>query len=139
MDLKQQALVAARVLRPYMSRGQMIVLTTASHGGEGIFALELFVKMASNVEAMPSVLVNGQDGANAEAHLHYFYGGSDWYILEKNWDGGVDRAYGFVVLNGDMQNAEYGYVDIGDLVARGANLDLYFKTQTIAEVLARCH
>ena len=48
-------------------------------------------------------------------HLHYFRAGSDWYITEKDMEGaGTRQAFGYAVLNGDTQNAELGYIDIGE-------------------------
>ncbi|MFZ4438055.1 MAG: DUF2958 domain-containing protein [Syntrophales bacterium] len=45
-------------------------------------------------------------------HLHFFIGGSDWYIAEYD---GNDLFWGFVCLNGDLQNAEWGYISYKEL------------------------
>ncbi|MGV8080987.1 MAG: DUF2958 domain-containing protein [Syntrophales bacterium] len=45
-------------------------------------------------------------------HLHFFIGGCDWYIAE--YDGG-DLFWGFACLNGDLQNAEWGYISFAEL------------------------
>ena len=45
-------------------------------------------------------------------YLHFFMGGSDWYIAEYD---GKDTFFGFAILNGDMQNAEWGYVSFQEL------------------------
>lgn len=45
-------------------------------------------------------------------HLHFFLGGCDWYIAEYD---GTDLFWGFACLNGDLQNAEWGYVSFGEL------------------------
>jgi len=45
-------------------------------------------------------------------HLHFFIGDCDWYIAEYD---GKDMFWGFAVLNGDLQNAEWGYVPFGEL------------------------
>ena len=47
-----------------------------------------------------------------EIHLHFFIGGSDWYICE--WDG-KDTFFGFAILNNDYQMAEWGYVSFSEL------------------------
>lgn len=44
--------------------------------------------------------------------LHYFNPTSDWYISELHKDG---SAFGYTVLNGDTENAEWGYIDIEEL------------------------
>lgn len=45
-------------------------------------------------------------------HLHFFIGGCDWFIAEYD---GTDRFWGFACLNGDLQNAEWGYVSFQEL------------------------
>ena len=49
----------------------------------------------------------------AMIHAHYFMGGSDWYVIE--WDKKDNIFFGFVVLNGDLQNAELGYFSFAEL------------------------
>lgn len=44
-------------------------------------------------------------------HLHYFIGqGTHWFIAELDRKTGT--AFGYAVLNGDMQNAEWGYTNL---------------------------
>ncbi len=38
-------------------------------------------------------------------HLHFFIGGCDWYIVEYDGD---DLFWGYAILNGDTENAEWG-------------------------------
>lgn len=45
-------------------------------------------------------------------HLHFFIGGCDWFIAEFD---GTDIFWGFAVLNGDLQNAEWGYISFTEL------------------------
>ena len=45
-------------------------------------------------------------------HLHFFIGGSDWYIAEFD---GKDLFFGFAILNNDDQMAEWGYVSFKEL------------------------
>jgi len=45
-------------------------------------------------------------------HLHFFIGSCDWFIAE--YDGG-DLLWGFVILNDDCVNAEWGYVSFHEL------------------------
>ena len=46
-------------------------------------------------------------------HAHYFMAGSDWYVID--WDRTDNIFFGFVVLNGDLQNAELGYFSFAEL------------------------
>ena len=45
-------------------------------------------------------------------YLHFFIGGSDWYVAEYDGD---DLFWGYAILNGDDQNAEWGYISFSDL------------------------
>ena len=51
-------------------------------------------------------------------HLHFFIGVSDWYIAEYDGD---ELFFGYAILNGDMQNAEWGYISFTEL--RGININ----------------
>lgn len=64
---------------------------------------------------MPKTYEQDGKGDQATAHLHYFLNGSDWYITEKDMDGGIQQAYGYAILNGDDECAEVGYISIEEL------------------------
>lgn len=45
-------------------------------------------------------------------YLHFFIGGCDWFVAEYD---GEDLFYGYAILNGDMENAEWGYISFKEL------------------------
>ncbi len=45
-------------------------------------------------------------------YLHFSIGESHWYIMEYD---GNDLFFGFAVLNGDYEMAEFGYVSFSEL------------------------
>ena len=45
-------------------------------------------------------------------YLHFFIGGCDWYISEYD---GKDLFWGYIILNGDHENAEWGYISFREL------------------------
>jgi len=47
-----------------------------------------------------------------EIHLHFFIGGSDWYVVEYD---GEDQFFGFAILNNDHINSEWGHFSFEDL------------------------
>ena len=47
-----------------------------------------------------------------EIHLHFFIGGCDWYVAEYD---GEDLFFGYAILNGDFECAEWGYVNFTEL------------------------
>ena len=69
-------------------------------------------------------------------YLHFFLGNSDWYVCEFD---GFDTFFGFVILNGDYQTAEWGYFTLHKLDrlnVRGfdVDMDLYWETRPAAHV-----
>ncbi len=55
---------------------------------------------------------------------HFFLFGSDWYIAEYNPKDKV--MFGYAILNGDYQNAEWGcmsYTELRDLNVKGFEVD----------------
>jgi len=48
-----------------------------------------------------------------EIYLHFFIGGSDWYVIEF----GEDQFFGYVIINQDKEMAEFGYFSFSELKA----------------------
>lgn len=70
--------------------------------------------------------------------LHYFTSGSDFYISELDYGQNL-QDFGFAVLNGDLQNAERGYISINEMIlsSRPAELDLYFEPISHKELISQ--
>jgi len=71
-------------------------------------------------------------------YLHFFIGGSDWYIAEYDGD---DTFFGFCILNGDTSCAEWGYVSFKELqslrmgfVEVDCEKASYWKTKKASEI-----
>jgi len=69
-------------------------------------------------------------------YLHFFIFGSDWYIAEYDGD---DLFFGFVILNQDHINAEWGYISFRELRELNINgieidYDLYWKIVPAMEI-----
>ena len=45
-------------------------------------------------------------------YLHFFIGGCDWFIAEYD---GEDLFWGYAILNGDLLNAEWGYISFTEM------------------------
>jgi hypothetical protein len=77
------------------------------------------------------------------AYLHYFSSSSDWYVVELGKGDIFDddnimqkEAFGYAILNGDMQNAEFGYMNI-DEIKKYAELDLHFAPKSLNLIIAK--
>ena len=101
---------------------------------EGDFFRQKFIDLENLIASTPVTYEQDGKGDDAIVYLHYFFGGCDWYITEKDADGGVLQAFGYAVLFGDKQNAELGYICITEITQFGAELDLYFTPCPLAEI-----
>ena len=45
-------------------------------------------------------------------HMHFFLGSSDWFAVEFD---GEDHFFGYVILNDDEENSEWGYFSLAEL------------------------
>jgi hypothetical protein len=62
--------------------------------------------------------------------MHFFFGGSDWYATEYSPE--KELFFGFVILNDDALNAEWGYFSLPEMCEinfQGVEIDrdLYWK------------
>jgi hypothetical protein len=55
---------------------------------------------------------------------HFYFGQSHWFVVEYDQ---VDTLFGFCILNGDLEMAEWGYVSLDELKR--------FKIQNVFEVV----
>ena len=75
--------------------------------------------------------------AAKEIHLHFFLGSCDWYIAEYD---GQDLFWGYAILNGDVEMAEWGYISFSELkelkVGPGFEVDhdLHWQVKKASEI-----
>ena len=84
-----------------------------TQGEEGDFykqKLKDIAKIAMQITT-DDELIN-EDGSH-NVGFHYFVGNSDFYISEIKSDG---TAFGYTILNGDVEMAEWGYQDIDEII-----------------------
>lgn len=71
-------------------------------------------------------------------HMHFFLGGSDWYISEYSPEERI--FFGYAILNANYQNAEWGYISYDELRAlrtrKGFEIDrdLYWKPTPASQI-----
>jgi hypothetical protein len=134
--LKMQTTAAIPLVRPFLSRSQLTAMLEGCRGEEQEFFMTMFISLSERIAGMPKTYEQDGLGLQAVVHLHYFLGGSDWYITEKDIEGGVQQAFGYAVLNGDEESAELGYISIEEITRYGAELNLHFKPCTLAAIKA---
>jgi hypothetical protein len=122
------------LVKHFIGPSQLSAMGNGTRGEEGQSFKDKFVEIAKAINDMPKVY--GQDGKGDDAvvYLHYFKGGSDWYITEKDSEEEQLQAFGYAILNNDKQNAELGYINIEELIRLNVELDLYWRTKTLGQV-----
>ena len=121
-------------LNQFIGKSQIAVLEEAIKGEEGLHFSQMLLILYDNILAIPKPYETEDQGDATPVRLHYFKGGSDWYIIERDIDGDQIQCFGFACLNGDKQNAEFGYINIAELIKYGVELDLYYKPQTVEDI-----
>ena len=117
-------------LRRFIGPVQMAVIQHAMRGEEGAFFVGKMIEYAERIASMPKTYETDGKDDEAIAHLHYFTGGCDWYITEKDCEDVQHQAFGLACI----QENELGYISIVDLLRCGAELDLHFTPCTLAEI-----
>ncbi|MDR2744703.1 MAG: DEAD/DEAH box helicase family protein [Desulfovibrio sp.] len=116
-----------------VGKSQADAIKNLMRGEKSQFFKEKMQEMQRIFDTMPRTYVQDGKGDDATAYLHYFTGGCDWYITERDKSPGQHQAFGFACL-GDRSNAELGYISLPEITSCGAELDLYFSAQTIGEI-----
>ena len=131
------ARAAMKTLCAFMGSAQRRCVASLLTGEEGQFFIDKLVELAAVVANMPTTYAQESLGDKALVHLHYFIGGADWYITEKDLDtdgAGQIQAFGMVNMG---HGPEMGYVSLREILAGGAELDFQFTPKTLAAITTR--
>lgn len=125
--------------RHFVSRQQVRALRELVQGEEGEHYAQLIRAHALLVATMPKTHETDDDGDNAQVQLHYFVGGANFYIIEKDAGspddevpGAQHQAFGLADLYGD--GGELGYISLPEIFESGAELDLYWQPKSLREI-----
>jgi len=116
-------------IKAFISDAQFEILSTSSEMNETINELYSVIVNTPKTYATDELPEN-----ETMVKMHYFNSGSDWYIIEKDMYEEQRQAYGFVVLNGDLQNAELGYIDIDTLRRMNVELDFHWRERSLEQL-----
>lgn len=128
-----------RQLRGFINPAQLAYLRELTARGEEREAFRDKIReMALRVCLMPQTHDTNGQGAAATAYLHYFTPSADFYIIEKDMGCATDapedfqsQAFGLADLG---YGSELGYISLPEILSCGAELDLYFNPQTVAQI-----
>lgn len=132
-----QAAVAAKALRGWLPSMQLSVLGSNCRGEVGEDFRDMMVELVAKLEAMPKTYEQDGKAEAAVAHLHYFSGGCDWYITEKDMGCAGDAPEDFQIQAFGLADFGYGpelgYISIAELIQNNVEMDLYWTPKTVAE------
>jgi hypothetical protein len=121
----------------FISNSQLLAIKAGVSGEESKFFRDKLKEMSTVVATMPQTYDQDGKGQEAIAYLHYFTGGCDWYITEKDKGAEDDKqrgkqyqAFGLAKIH----EAELGYISIQELIENQVELDLYWTPKTLGEI-----
>ena len=140
----RQYLNGAGLLGNFTPYAQRLALLETLRGEEGEGIAEIVLRVAKGILDTPKTYQTEEiKTADKRLCLHYFKGGVDAWIVERDvgdtpdGDGLGDQyqAYGKISLyGGGWKDAEWGYISIHDLIANGVELDLYWEPKIVKEM-----
>lgn len=135
MTTKLEAVRALKSINQFIGRTQMLCFGDLMRGEEKEFFFDKACELAERIATMPKTYEQDGKGRQAVAYLHYFTSGCDWWITEKDMETpdapGQHQAFGLADFG---YGGELGYISIVELLANGAELDLYFQPTTLAKL-----
>ncbi len=121
-------------LSKFIGQRQKSFLLPLLRGEERQWFASTLIELAQRIEKMPKSYETDGQGENAVVYLHYFTGSGNWWITEKDAEGGVDQAFGKADLYGD--GGELGYISITELVENNVEIDLHWTPKPLKECKA---
>ena len=112
------------------------VVLDGLRGEERQFFADTIEKMAGIWRDTPKTYETEGQGKAALARLHWFTGGCDWWLVEKDSDPdgeGQIQAFGIADLGQGCR--ELGYISLPEILEAGAELDFHFTPVTVGEIL----
>jgi len=123
---------AGTTLKPFISRSQALALGNGLAGEESDWFAQIITDYAARIQTMPQTYQT-EDQADPLVYLHYFRGGWDWFITEKDSDpDGEGQLQAFGLVRGFEE--ELGYINLPEILAAGAELDLHWTPKPLSAV-----
>lgn len=122
-------------IKNFMNEQQYLLISSDFDNSEYEF-LDIVNRLYNTITTMPKKYGQDGKGDGAVCYLHYFSSGSDWYITEKDTTQYSEQhqAFGYAVLNNDMEMAELGFISIEELKTLNVELDFHFEPMKLGDV-----
>lgn len=117
-------------LRACIPPGQLAAMMDFSE--ERAFFFEKLAEFRERTRSMPATYAERAIGSEPRAFLHYFCGGYDAWIMERDVEHAQIQASGLARFHGN--EPELGYISLPEIFRGGAELDLHFQPMALAEL-----
>jgi len=118
-------------LRLFMSTQQLNAIAAGCCSEERQYFIGKIAEYANRIATMPATYEQESKGDQAIVYLHYFKGGCDWYITEKDVEPLQHQAFGLANLG---YGGELGYISIIELISHNVELDLHWTPKPLAAI-----
>jgi Ca2+-binding EF-hand superfamily protein len=125
-----EATAAFKQLRRFIGPAQISAMADVCRTEEKKFMYGKLSELIQTIQDMPKTYETDGQGKAAVVQLHYFMGGMDWYITERDMENEQLQAFGLADLG---HGGELGYISIVEIIAAGAELDLYWTPQPLSD------
>lgn len=122
--------LSLNLLARFIGSYQLEAITEALAGEEQEFFAQKVEELADRINSMPTTYQTEAQGEEAIVFLHYFVGGFDWYITERDMLPEQLQAFGLV----KMFETELGYININELRENQVQLDLYWEPKPLKAI-----
>lgn len=127
---------ALAIFKSLTPRGQYAAVLEGLKGEEGQFFADTVTRIAAIWRNTPTTYGTEGQGKAALARMHWFTGGCDWWLVERDSDPdneGQIQTFGLADLGQGCR--ELGYISLVEILDAGAELDFHFTPVTIGELL----
>jgi hypothetical protein len=120
--------------RGFIGHSQRMAISEGIQSEEAQYFIDKVCGIFDAIQAMPKTYDQDGLGDNAVVHLHYFIGGCDWYITEKDMEDDQWQAFGYADLG---YGGELGYISLIEITRARAEIDFHWAPVTLAAVKAK--
>lgn len=138
--IKAETLLAkGGLLSQFMPNDERLAIKQNMRSEEGDHFAQMVINLHQRITDMPHTYQTEAIATPDKiVHLHYFGGSVDAWIVEKDMGDGTDtmqlQAYGKCTLFGEgFEDAEWGYINIRELIDNGIELDMYWTPKPVKE------
>ena len=137
------------IVKKFMPEFQQIIVRqsdefgdTLEHLHQQLSSIPKLYSVQNTVKELPKIDANGNSIDTNEhfiAQAHFFYRGSDWYVIEYD---GKDTLFAYTIFDGEYYGTHYGNVYLSELTSfrdktgyNGIELDFHWTPKPMSQVL----